>query len=69
MCWRALKPFLLTETFLRVLDEIWHLAEHINKLRRWDGLRKEMEGSMKQVMGLIVEASIMCSTQIGSSKC
>ena len=57
------------DNFLRVLDEICHLAQHIKKLRWWDGLRKEMEGSMNEAMGLIVESSIMCSTQIGSSKC
>ena len=57
------------DIFLRVLDEIFHLAQHIKKLIRWDGLRKEMEGSMKEEMGLIVEASIMFSTKIGSSKC
>ena len=57
------------DNFLCVLDEICHLAQHIKKLRRWDGLRKEMEGSMKEAMGLIVEASIMCSNQVGSSKC
>ena len=57
------------DNFLCVLEEIFHLAQHIKKLRRWDGLRKEMEGSMKEAMGLIVESSIMCSTQIGSSKC
>ena len=55
------------ENYLRVLDEICHLAQHVKKLRRSDGLRKEMEGSMKEAMELIVHASIICSTQIGST--
>ena len=53
---------------LLVLVEICNLAQHVKKLRQRDGLRKGMEDSIKEAMGLIVEASIMCSNQIGSSK-
>ena len=54
---------------LCVLDEICNVAQHVKKLRRRDGLKEGMEHSIKEAMGLIVEASIMCSNQIGSSKC
>lgn len=56
------------EDCLCLLEEMNKLAQHVKQLKERDDLKKGMESLIKEATELILEASIMCCTQIEDSK-